>query len=110
MELHDSDLIVDEYGNYYSPVIFEHSGIMDTVTLANSFIKYSMERRFDFDNDSEMSKDFSEYNHKPFGMVAMYKLQSWIEKRENGILTSHIYKLHDVMKEYEVKFLKLTEY
>lgn len=96
------DLIIDEYGNYYTAVTVKSNEIV----LVNAFMKLSFQRLLKLEN---ISKEYTEYDGQYFGKIAMDMLKNKIENLKTNKIPGNIYRIEDIREEYKINFIPLYE-
>ena len=103
MDVRLFDLVVDEYGNYYSVQNVSDEG---EIEIINEIIRLSMNERYMFNDESWVGEIKEKYNEKPVGLPIFNALWSEIKMaQEKG----RIYKLDDLMGKYKVTFIVFRE-
>jgi hypothetical protein len=98
MEVKKSDLIIDEYGQYYSII---QSPQKNKLKLVNSFMWYSFSEQWGIDSIGLNYKGCYD------GQRAMDKLKYRIDEISNKRVDAYIYNINDVKMEYDIEVIAL---
>lgn len=103
MDVKPFDLVVDEYGNYYSIQEVSDNG---DIEIINEFIRLSMNEMYMFDDERWVKEKKEAYNEKPIGLSVLNNLWREIKVMQEN---DRVHKLSDLMSKYNVIFIVFKE-